>query len=280
MAKAVAVTDNMLASLSVVSAAGVASTEGGRAVLSDPFWERQFGRDPAIIGTTLLVNTVALEIAGVTSRVFRGVEAGFSPDVYVPISRVDDIRGMKSLRDGGSMWVTVMGRLRPGATLEQATAALASVDRRATEHVYSSLPAGLLGPVKKEMERLQFRVERASAGADSSFRRATTQPLVILMAGCAVLLLLVCTNLSGLILSRGAARQREIDIRTALGCGRGRMIRQLMTETLMVCAAGCVVAVPLATYGGEALAFLVADDDAVRSLSGAFDWTVVAFMAP
>ena len=279
MVKALAVTDNMLSALGVPATAGVASTSGGRAVLSHAFWERRFGRDPAIIGATLLVNTVALEVAGVTAPDFRGVEAGVSPDVYFPIDRVDDVRGMKAFRDGGTMWVTILGRLRPGVTVQQATAELAPVNQRALEHVYNSLPAGLAAPVRKELERLEFRVEAAPSGADSAFRRTTRQPLVVAMAGCGVLLLLACTNLAGLVLSRGAAREREIQIRAALGCGRARMVRQLVTETLMLSLAGCIAAVPLAVYGSRALALLLAGDDVARTLSTEADWTVIAFLS-
>ena len=214
---------------------------GGNAVivLSDKGWRRHFNRDPQVLGTTVLVNGAPFTIVGVTAAGFRGLEVD-SPDAWAPLSQVAQFRPRDRGRDDG-VGVEVVGRLKPGVSRAQARAQLAAWD--------SNRSAGAAG--------------RPVSNLDLVPRRGTVpQPLeaIALFAPIFVafglILMIGCANVANLLLARGVARQREIGIRLSLGASRARIVRQLMTESVLLALA--------AAAGGFAISRLV--------LEGAVRW--------
>ena len=238
------------------------------AIVSDRFWQRRFGRSPDAIGKAVTIRDRVFTIVGVTPPVFRSVQADRAPDLVLPLQLMlpDDQR-----RSPGYNTVTVMARLRPAATVAETDAAVQTLYARFVEHQAS---------LEREKDRPAILLQRAAAtaapGGFSPLRYDYQRSLLILMGSVALVLLLACINLSGLLLARAAARQREIAIRLAIGAGRGRLVRQFLAESLVLAALGgglgLLIAGPLA-----ARLFALFLNGREVPLSVAPDWRVVAF---
>ena len=202
------------------------------AVLSWSYWKDKCNLDPAIVGKRITIGDVPATIVGVAPREFSGLRTWLRTQVWLSAAR------------GGS----VMGRLRPGVTLERAEAQVAVLYRQAQTLVRGPLwNAGRLD------------LEPAGAGmAIPVLRDRFAKPLVVLMAIVGVLLLLACANVAGLLLARGAAREHEMAVRVSLGAGRWRLMRQVLTEALLLSAAGTLFGIVLAWFGGRALLRVIA----------------------
>ncbi len=204
------------------------------AVISDAFWARRFGRDPATVGRTIHVNQVPVTIVGVNPPAFTGLTPGRRPDVFVPLSMQPVIlpwRYSKSpalLDDADYWWVLVMGRLAPGVDERQAEAALDVVLGDVVRPMLEAKPG---------TDRPRVRLTPGDRGADD-LRDQFSRPLLVLVAFVAVVLLIACANLANLLLARASARQREISLRLALGAGPWRIARQLLTEGLVLACLG------------------------------------------
>jgi len=197
-------------------------------VVSDAFWRRAFGGDPGVVGRTIHVNTAPVTIVGVTPRGFLGVKPGDAVDLMVPMAqlRIFD-EPADSLEDAGRWWVRVMGRLRPGVPTEQARVETETLVHQAI------VPAG----PANEYEPPRVDLNDGGRGIDTA-RWAFETPLRVMMAATGAILLVACANIAGLLLMRGAARQREIAMRAALGAGRARLVRQVLTESTLLAVLG------------------------------------------
>ena len=246
-----------------------------RAVLGYGFWQRAYGGDPAIVGRTITLRDRAVEIVGVAPAGFHGVEVGRGFDVVLPLcaEAVLSSDGKGRMNAGTSWWLGMFGRLKPGWTMERAAAHLTAVSPAIFR---TSLPAGY-PPVSVD-KYLAMRLEAAEGGQGlSHLRDAYTAPLWLLLGIAALVLVIACTNLANLLLARASAREREIAVRLGLGASRGRVVRQLLTESLLLSAMGTVGAVLLAGVTGRWLVAALETGESTITLPLGVDWRVLGF---
>ena len=235
-------------------------------VLSDGYWERRFHRDPAAIGRSLAISGHSYTVIGVTPRGFFGLRVGETPDFWIPLSMQKWMPGGEDfLSDRRVQFLSLVARLKSGVSLAQAQAA---VNVTFQQMLPAYLEAG--APPEDQARIRAARVEMSSAerGA-SSLRRAFDQPLRILMAVVGLVLLIACANVAGLQAALAARRQRELALRVAMGAGRVRVMRQLLTESILLAAVGGFLGVLVAQGAGALLVHLISTGP--RSVPVAFD---------
>jgi predicted permease len=203
------------------------------AVISYDFWQRRFGLDPAVVGRRITLDNRPLTIVGVAPPGFFGFEVGRRPDIWWPITE----KGDGSLRSYGSWSILVMGRLRPGVNLTQARAEMHLIYRQQIDEITRSEGANWRPTERRNWFESRIELESGSAGW-TLLRQRFRQPLVILMITVAMVLLVACVNIANLLLARAAMRRKEIAVRLALGAGRFRLIRQLLTESVLIAVLG------------------------------------------
>ena len=211
------------------------------AVISWSFWKARFGLDPAILGKQLILDDEPVTIIGVADRGFYGLSEEISQDVWLPVS-MEPVIHHATLGWGWS-GLDLVGRLKPGVSMEQARADLAVLFQIAIQ-------APDAGPFIRKMK---FELEPAGNGLSSPLRQTFATPLFVLMIMVGLLLLIACTNISGLLLARGAARQQEMAMRVCLGAGRSRLVRQTLTESLLLSLSGGLAGLLLAHFGTRGL---------------------------
>ena len=217
------------------------------AVVSWSYWNRQFQLDPAILGKRVSMEEVPVTIVGVLPREFSGVQTGMQTDIWVPLALKWRIDPGSRLGAGA---LRLIARLAPGVSIEQARAEMAVLFR----FTFDERTRASKDP---QMQRLQFTVEPAESGLSNPLRLQFAKPLVALMTVVALLLLIACTNVASMLLARGAARQREMAVRVSLGAGRSRLVRQVLTESLLLSLAGGLLGIFVAYFGAHALARMI-----------------------
>jgi len=244
------------------------------AVISDELWDREFGRSPAALGQTINVNQTLFTIVGVAPRGFTGaknVQSG--PEVYVPITAqpVIDPKGGEGgfIDDPDLWWVVLVGRVKPGLTDAQAQAEM-NVALSAAIHGTMKVQAGDTMP--------QLRLDDGSRG-NGFAAREFGKPVYVLLTLTGFVLLLACANIANLLLARGAQRQREMSVRIALGAGRGRVLRQLLTESLLLAGIGGAGGLLLGYLSRNAIPRLMANAWDRDQMNVPMDWGVFAFAA-
>jgi predicted permease len=265
------VSGNYFSVLGVEPAAGqVISTEDERqrrlvAVISYAYWQHAFGGSEDAIGRALRLEKTALTIVGVAPREFTGEVAGRAPDFWVPLAVQPAIsgNGRSNLNTRNASWLSLLGRLGPGVKPSQAQANMGPLLESLRADLHVDAQNDYLGGIRVE----------AGGGGLSGLRDAYAQPLRVLMALVAVLLLIACANVANLLLGRAAARRHELAVRLAIGAGRSRLVWQLLTETLLMAAMACVAA--LAIGQGIVRALLAVSN--VRGLDVHLNLQVLAF---
>ena len=232
------------------------------AVISYNYWRSRFALDPGILGRKVLLNNAPFTVVGVTEPEFYGVQPGARIDISVPLTT--ELLVNPEFAATGTRydvltapyrnWLSVMGRLRPGVSRAQATASLEPVfaqSMRVAADGLSQFPY-----VRQAYLQLRLRLDPAGQGL-SALRQQFSRPLWIVMGIVGFLLLIACANLAGLLLARATAREREIAVRCAIGAGRSRIVRQLMTESILLAVAGGVLGMALAWIGSRTLLALM-----------------------
>jgi predicted permease len=223
-------------------------------VISHGYWQRRFALDPAAVGRSLRLNGMLFTILGVAPPEFFGLEVGANPDLFLPLMMQPvAMPAMESWISGNPTnmadWLRVAGRLRPGVEEAQGLAVLRVAYYQAMEE-----RAIRMGKPEAAREMRESRLEFAPGSRGlSDLRRQFSQPLFLLLAVAGLVLLIACANTGNLMLARAAARQREFAIRLAIGAGRGRLIRQLLVESLLLALAAGVGGVWLAWHGSHFL---------------------------
>jgi predicted permease len=248
-----------------------------RAVLGHGFWQRAYGGDASVVGRVLTLSERRVEIVGVAPAGFHGLEVGRDFDLALPLcaEAVLSADG-KGLADAGTTWwLSMFGRLRPGWTIERAAAHLAAIS---PETFRASLPAGY--PPVSVPKYLAMSLTAVPGGEGvSSLREDYEAPLWLLLGIAALVLVIACSNLANLLLARATAREREISVRLGLGASRGRIVRQLLTESLLMAAIGTACAIVLAGVLGRWLVGALETGNSTITLPLVVDWRVLGFAA-
>ena len=224
-----------------VEAEGASIDKEGVVVLAYSAWQRYFAGDPGIIGRSIVLNARPFSVIGVAPEGFHGTMGGLSLDVYVPLTMQRAFMSGDRLRQRGTSFLQVYGRLTPGATIERAQASLAVVAARLAKDHHENEGRGIfLEPVWRD----------GAAGL-------LLPIMATMMAVVGVVLLIACANLAGLMLARAAGRQREVAVRLAVGASRARVVRQFLVESVLLAALGGAAGLVVATWTSGLLMMLV-----------------------
>jgi putative ABC transport system permease protein len=248
------------------------------AVISYEYWQRRFSGRADVLGRTIAVKAGVLSVIGVAPSTFFGETVGERPDVWAPLAMQSALLpGRDWLHDQpGSMekvmWLHVFGRLRPGVTLQQTQADANVIFQQGLATYYGSLADAEL---RKRFLDQRLTLKPAATGA-SSLRSGFREPLFVLLGAAGLVLLIACANLGNLLLARTTARNREMIVRLALGASRGRLMRQLVTESLCLATVGGMVGLFAAVVLRQSLLRLVSASSV--TLPGAFDLRTLGFV--
>jgi macrolide transport system ATP-binding/permease protein len=235
------------------------------AVISHSLWSRRFNSAPDVVGKSLIINGHNFSVVGVAPKGFTGTELGYAPEVYVPIMMQSVARPGSKLADPNARWLYPIGRLKPGVSERQAAASVTTLTRQLAE---SSPSSGLEG----------VNVIMAPATASHPEMRKAFAPLaILLLVVVGLVLLMACTNVANLLLARASARRREISVRLAMGATRWRLIRQLLTESLLLSLLGSALGLLLAFWTSNLLLAFTPPTDFRVVLDLTLDYRVLLF---
>jgi putative ABC transport system permease protein len=251
------------------------------AVITHDYWMRRFGGDPAAVGTRMRIEGIDVPIVGITPRGFTGATVGERADITLAIAARPALQPENdSFLSASARWLRILARPAPGISVSDLRAALAVVWPRLLE---ATVPRELNAESRTRMLTMTVSVEPGAQGT-SLIRSRLRTPLTVAMALVTLVLILACVNVANLLVARGATRAREIAMRLAIGAGRGRIVRQLLTESALVAAAGTILGIALGAAGSRGLVALIAGgvrgpDASAVMLDVALNWRVAAAAA-
>lgn len=247
------------------------------AVLSHGYWKRRFGLSPAILNEPITINGHPMTIVGVVQEGFNGLVLSDAPDVMVPVMmKAQMTPTWNDLDVRTSRWLSIVGRLKPGVSIEQARASM--------NVLYSQINAEEIKLIEAPPERFRklflakkLIVEPAGRGLNAGIRRDAAMPLIVMFGMVSVVLLIACANVANLLIAKLTARQKEIAVRAALGAGRWQIVRQYFLESLLLAVGGGMIGLLIAAATTRALVGTMPMQDLVRNLSVTPDTRVMLF---
>jgi putative ABC transport system permease protein len=246
------------------------------AVLSHALWQTRFGLDPNVLNQSIVVNGQSLTIVGVAARGFNGTTLGYTPEVFVPITLRDLMQPpFKRIEGRRNYWAYLFARLRTGVSREQAATAMHTIYRAILNDVDAPLQTGMSPQTLARFKARELLIEPGSRGQSSAAAEARA-PLTLLLGVTAFVLLIACANIANLLLARSAARAGEMAVRLSIGAGRWQLVRQLLSESLMVAAIGGAAGLLVARW---TLSFMVSilPREAADTLQPRLDLDVLMF---
>ena len=239
------------------------------AVLSHGYSQRRFGDAASAVGQPLLINNVPFTVVGVVASEFFGVDPAAAPHIYLPMRATGFLLqqlGKQAFVDQNYYWVEIMGRLKPGIDLTHAQMTLAAP--------FAQWVASTANNDRERANLPALRLDEGAAGLDS-LRREYSKPLYVLLAMVGLILALACANTANLLLARAAVRRHEMAVRLSLGAGRWRVVRQLLTESVLLAALSGGLGVLIAIVSMRALTRLLANGQAEFTLHAELNWHVL-----
>jgi len=256
------------------------------AVISDAYWDKQFRRASGVVGRTIILNGGAFTIVGITQPSFFGaIVSTRNPEIWVPLMMQPDVRYASNASNNdnadprkpwppqrGIEWLGVIARVPNAADVGSVSATLTGLYQR--ERTTGTTPPD--ADTLRQIQALRVVLEPARTGI-SSFRKDLQSPLRVLLGMVGVLLAIACGNVASLLISRANTRDREMAIRLSIGAGRGRVIRQLLAEALLLAAVGGGLGLLIAAWGRDLLLGMFSRGATVIDLDTSFDWRVLTF---